>query len=140
MLAEFCIWHIFPEAVGFSFFPNWISGALVGAFLTCIIMWAQKRAEIEIWAQVYASISDLETKNEKIQALEEEKQEMEAKNAHIRNQLAQVKLTSKQTSLIELSKEKFLEQFADLHVNAFHEITFLDRLGEGSFGQCFSGM
>ena len=140
MLAEFWIWHIFPEALGFSFFPNWISGALIGAVLTILIMWAQKRAEIEIWAQVYASISDLEDKNEKIQALEQEKKEMEAKNAQIQNRLAQIKLTSNQTSLIELSKEKFLEKFDGLHVDAFRDITFLDRLGEGSFGQCFSGM
>ena len=167
MLAEYWMWELFPRAVGFSFFPNWVTVAVVGSLLGCLVMYMQKRSEIgtcaiaefltllssalpchallcptlllarnsrdssEIWAQVNAGISDLEDKKEEIHTLQKEKEEIEKKNKQIQNQLQQVKLSSKQTAMIELSKEKFVEKLHDLHVDAFREITFHDRLGEG---------
>ena len=65
---------------------------------------------------------------------------MAERNAKVQNQLQQVKLSSKQQNLVNLSKENFIKELRDLHVNGFQEITFHDRLGEGSFGSCFSGL
>ena len=103
-------------------------------------MWTQRRSQMEVWALVYAGIIELESADEEIATLQNENKKMTEVNKQIQNQLQQVKLSAKQSALVNLSREKFISELGSFHIDAFSDITFVERLGEGSFGQCFLGI
>ena len=119
-------WFIFPGHYGVT-----IARRFVLTFVAYAIVASSKyvtlREEMWVWSQIYAE--------------REKTDRLRRQNSEIKAKLVQVNLTPEQKDIVSQGKKEFVQTVGrQFHITSWKEITFVSRIGSGSFGDCYQAI